>query len=94
MVQGAWLLLELVEDLGVFHMMLGLQANYKYKSYGVAEASTRFLRKAWEVRQCVAVSGFLQVAPERALCESVRVKSNGNPGCWRYQKQGFSVKAM
>jgi hypothetical protein len=60
MVQGAWLLLELVEDLGVFHMMLGLQANYKYKSYGVAEASTRFLRKAWEVRQCVAGSGFLE----------------------------------
>lgn len=46
----------------------------KARAIGSQRIQPRFQRKAWEARQCVAMLGFLQAAPEGAIGEAGRVK--------------------
>lgn len=71
----AWLLVQLVADLGIIHVTLVLDAFRMQKFFKLRRLPPRFQKKASEARAC---------APERTECETESEK----PIQWKSQKSG------
>jgi hypothetical protein len=61
----------------------GFAGTQSARAKGSWRLSLIFQGTVWEARQCVAEPGSLKAAPERAMCQTVRVKLKSQ---WRPQE--------